>query len=97
MPELISYKQCPCCGSVSVYAALSAKDHTVSGEVFEIWHCDDCTARFTQNVPVAEAIGPYYQSASYVSHSDTAKGLVNRLYHLVRNYTLQGKENYCRK
>ena len=91
MPELISYTHCPCCGSASVYPALSAKDHTVSGEVFEIWHCDDCKAGFTQHVPVAAEIGVYYQSAAYVSHSDTAKGFVNRLYHIVRNRTLQGK------
>ncbi len=91
MPELISYSHCPCCGSASVYPALSAKDYTVSNEMFEIWHCDDCTARFTQRVPNAATIGPYYQSANYVSHSDTAKGLINRLYHFVRNYTLNTK------
>lgn len=91
MPELINYSHCPICGSAAVYPALSAKDHTVSGQQFEIWHCDDCTGRFTQRVPVLAEIGPYYQSAAYVSHSDTEKGLVNRLYHLVRNYTLKSK------
>ncbi|HEY1020226.1 MAG TPA: methyltransferase domain-containing protein [Sediminibacterium sp.] len=91
MPELIHYAHCPICGSAAVYPALSAKDYTVSGEQFEIWHCDDCTGRFTQRVPVLADIGPYYQSSSYVSHSDTEKGLVNRLYHLVRNYTLKSK------
>ncbi|MES2003562.1 MAG: class I SAM-dependent methyltransferase [Bacteroidota bacterium] len=92
MPELIVYTHCPCCGSASVFPALSAKDHTVSGELFEIWHCDECSARFTQRVPVLAEIGAYYQSASYVSHSDTAKGFVNRLYHQVRNHTLQSKK-----
>ena len=91
MPELITYTHCPCCGSASVFPALSAKDYTVSAELFEIWHCDDCTARFTQRVPDAVSIGPYYQSVNYVSHSDTAKGFINRLYHLVRNYTLGSK------
>jgi SAM-dependent methyltransferase len=101
MAELIFYTHCPCCSSAAVHPALSAKDYTVSGKVFEIWHCDDCTARFTQNVPNASTIGPYYQSADYVSHSDTSKGLVNRLYHLVRNHTLRTKrrlvENVTRK
>jgi SAM-dependent methyltransferase len=92
MSQQIFYKNCPCCHSTAIYPALSAKDHTVSGEVFEIWHCDDCTARFTQNVPDTSSIGPYYQSVNYVSHSDTQKGLVNRLYHFVRNYTLKGKK-----
>ena len=42
-------------------------------------------------------IGSYYQSANYVSHSDTAKGLINRLYHIVRNYTLGSKRKLIQK
>src|SRR5476651_2662640 len=91
MAELITYTNCPACGSASMFPALSAKDHTVSGEIFEIWHCDECSLRFTQHVPDAASIGPYYQSADYVSHSDTSKGFINRLYHIVRNHTLQSK------
>jgi len=70
---------------------LHAKDNTVSGEIFEIWHCGACTARFTQNIPASGEIGRYYQAEAYVSHTDTKKGLVNRLYHIVRNRTLQTK------
>ena len=60
---------------------------------FSIWQCDDCTCRFTQNVPDADAIGAYYQSTAYVSHSDTKKGFINKLYHAVRNYTIQSKKD----
>ncbi|GAC1440149.1 MAG: class I SAM-dependent methyltransferase [Sediminibacterium sp.] len=42
-------------------------------------------------MPDMATIGPYYQSAAYVSHSDTDNGLINHLYHLVRNHTLQTK------
>lgn len=97
MSQPIIYTHCPCCSSAAIYPALSAKDYTVSGEVFEIWHCDDCTARFTQKVPDAASIGPYYQSANYVSHSDTQKGLVNRLYHMVRNHTLESKRKLVQR
>ena len=76
---------------------LKVKDHTVSKEIFDIWHCGNCMARFTQNVPVADEIGRYYQAEAYVSHTDTKKGLVNRLYHLVRNYTLQTKRKLVEK
>ncbi len=97
MAVRISLTQCPSCGSSSVFPALSAKDHTVTHEIFEIWHCDDCTNRFTQGMPDADSIGTYYQSASYVSHSDTQKGFINRLYHLVRNYTLGSKKKLVQK
>ncbi len=46
---------------------------------------------FTQDVPGQESIGAYYVSENYISHSDTRKGIVNRLYHLVRKRTLTAK------
>ena len=93
----ISFSHCPCCGSSAVFPVLSAKDYTVSQETFEIWHCDDCSNRFTQGIPDAAGIGPYYQSAAYVSHSDTQKGFINRLYHIVRNHTLSTKRKMVEK
>ena len=95
--SLINYTQCPVCKSADISKCLSAKDFTVTQEVFDIWHCDQCTHRFTQNIPDANSIGKYYQSAAYVSHSDTNEGLINRLYHLVRNYTLQTKRRLIEK
>ena len=91
MGQNIYYNQCPCCGSNHISKSFTAKDYTVSQEMFEVWRCEDCTLEFTQNIPNSIDIGPYYNSSAYISHSDTNKGLVNRLYHLVRNYTLQVK------
>ncbi|WP_315816311.1 methyltransferase domain-containing protein [Paraflavitalea speifideaquila] len=48
--------------------------------------------RFTQDIPSEGAIGKYYQSENYISHTNTNKGLVNRLYHIVRNHTLNKKK-----
>ena len=48
-------------------------------------------ARFTQDVPDAESIGSYYKSKDYISHSNTSKGLINRLYQVVRKRTLKQK------
>jgi len=93
MTKNITYQQCPCCGSNYIRKSFLAKDHTVSKENFEVWYCDDCTLQFTQHVPDASNIGIYYKSAAYISHTDTKKGLINRLYHLVRNYTLRTKKN----
>jgi 2-polyprenyl-3-methyl-5-hydroxy-6-metoxy-1,4-benzoquinol methylase len=87
----IHYKECPVCNSNSIHKVLDVQDYTVSQELFEVWHCDWCTFRFTQNIPTAANIGPYYQSEKYVSHSDTQEGFIHRCYHLVRNYTLQVK------
>lgn len=90
--SLINYIKCPACQSSNINKNLQAKDYTVSNHIFEIWHCNNCTLRFTQNIPDANNIAPYYQSTAYVSHSDTQQGLINKLYHLVRNKTLQTKK-----
>lgn len=91
MSNTIVYPACPCCNSKDVSFALSAKDHTVSYEIFDIWHCNACTARFTQAIPQKNEIDKYYKSENYISHSDTKKGFVNNLYHYVRKRTLTSK------
>ena len=88
---MIHYTRCPVCDSELIQEQLTAKDHTVSQQDFSIWHCNACTVRFTQDVPAQDAIGAYYASDNYISHSDTKKGIINSLYHLVRKRTLNSK------
>ena len=93
MPQLIHYTNCPVCNSTKISFVLAAKDYTVSKQTFQVWHCADCMLRFTQDIPSAESIGAYYQSAEYISHSNTNKGLINKLYHIVRSITLLSKKS----
>lgn len=93
----IQYSNCPICNSSNISLSLSAIDYTVSQQTFEVWECAECTARFTQKIPDAQHIGPYYQSENYISHSDTQKGLINALYHYVRSITLQQKRKFIEK
>ncbi len=93
----VTFSNCPCCKSSKIAFALAAKDHTVSQESFEIWHCNVCTARFTQHIPAEHDISKYYQSENYVSHSDTKKGWINSMYHFVRKRTLSAKKNLIKK
>ena len=91
MSNLIHYTNCPVCGSADIKNCLSAKDYTVSGETFAIVQCNSCTLRFTQDVPDAVAILPYYRSEEYISHTNTSKGLINRMYQYVRRRTMRRK------
>ncbi|MFT4153765.1 class I SAM-dependent methyltransferase [Parafilimonas sp.] len=97
MNNIIHYNNCPACSGANIAYALKAKDETVSREYFEVWQCNDCTLRFTQDVPGEESIGRYYQSSEYISHSNTSKGVVNKLYHAVRSITLQTKRKLAEK
>ncbi len=89
MSSRIHYSNCPVCDSTDIRNVLTAKDHTVSGETFVIAECSNCLLRFTQDVPDATAIVPYYRSDEYISHSNTSRCLVNRLYQYVREGTLK--------
>lgn len=88
---------CPSCGSFQSHLFLRAQDHTVSGEWFDVMICEQCSLKFTANPPDEAAIAPYYSSQEYISHSDTQKGTINRLYHLVRKRTLMQKQKLVRK
>lgn len=91
MSNTIHYTACPSCGATNIRPVLTAIDHTVSHEKFMIYECGTCTLRFTQDVPNADSIGPYYKSENYISHSNTSKGLVNSLYQSVRKRTIASK------
>lgn len=97
MSQLIHYTNCPVCGSADIKNVLSAKDYTVSGENFFIAECGSCSLRFTQDVPGAASISPYYKSENYISHTNTFKGLISRVYQSVRRKTLNQKRRLIEK
>ena len=88
---MIIYKRCPVCSSADIHKLFVVTDHSVSLKSFSIIHCDNCSLRFTQNIPAQDAIAEYYCSEDYISHTDTQEGIINRLYHIIRKKTLAGK------
>ena len=90
-------QQCPVCGSNQFKSFITCTDFFVSGEQFEIRECSGCGFKFTVNAGDEKSIGKYYQSEEYISHSNTSKGLVNSIYHQVRNYMLGRKSRLVEK
>lgn len=97
MSNLIHYTACPICRAGETRIVLNAKDHTVSGKLFPIAECLQCSLRFTQDVPDSNSIGRYYKAEDYISHTNTSKGLINRLYQLVRKRTLASKRRLIQR
>jgi 2-polyprenyl-3-methyl-5-hydroxy-6-metoxy-1,4-benzoquinol methylase len=91
MAGIVHYTYCPVCNSGEIKFVLTAKDHTVTGENFSIYECGSCSLRFTQDVPDTESVAAYYRSEDYISHSDSSKGLINKLYKKVRQRTIKNK------
>lgn len=88
---------CPVCNSEQTRLALNVKDHSVSAEYFGVFECARCRLRFTADSPAGDKIGTYYESEEYISHTNIRKGIVNRLYHAVRNHTLFTKYKLIKK
>lgn len=88
---MLTIEKCLVCGSNHFEPFLVCKDYTVSQENFNIVSCKSCGFKFTNPRPEDSVIGNYYKAESYVSHSNTKKGIINKLYHLVRSYTLKKK------
>jgi len=97
MSHRIHYVNCPVCNSADIKEALFVRDFTVSKERFPVAVCHSCTAMFTQDIPDISSIGPYYKSEEYISHTDTSKGLINRLYQAVRKRTIRQKRKLVEK
>ncbi len=87
----LHHDHCPLCASSAISPSLTVKDHSITGETFELWRCAGCDFLFTQDPPEPEAAGRYYQGEEYISHSDNQQGLVNKLYHTARDFMLGRK------
>lgn len=86
-------RNCPVCQNNTFTEYLNVQDFTVSQEKFSIQACKKCGFKFTNPRPDLTQIGDYYKAESYISHTNTSKGLISKLYHSVRKYTLKGKLN----
>ena len=84
---------CPVCHESKLDKLFSVTDYLVSKESFELLKCAGCGFIITADPPSFDLIGNYYESEEYISHSDTAKGFFNKVYHRVRKRMLSRKYN----
>ena len=85
-------ESCPVCQSASLLKYKTIKDHSVSKEIFDVQKCTDCGFIMTNPRPDEASMGSYYESEEYISHSNTTKGLLARIYQSVRSRTVRNKK-----
>ena len=68
---------------------LETRDFLVSGERFTI--CKDPSLDLLRTYPIPEDLEPYYRSEEYLSHKDSASGLLATLYRWVKSYSISRK------
>ena len=70
---------------------LDCNDYTVSNKKFSILIDKDSEFLVTSPRPNDEDLAQYYESEDYISHSNAKKTLLDKVYQLVRNYTIKQK------
>ena len=83
-------ERCPITDS-PLSPALTCKDHTVTGDDFTVMANAEGTVLTTNPRPESDELGKYYESDEYISHTDSNKGVLDRVYQVVRNYSLRKK------
>ncbi|GMN10032.1 class I SAM-dependent methyltransferase [Croceitalea sp. MTPC9] len=68
---------------------LRTKDFSVSQEEFELFHDEDLDMLVTK--PRPNNLDRYYESEAYISHTDSKKSFVDKIYQLVKSYSLKRK------
>jgi 2-polyprenyl-3-methyl-5-hydroxy-6-metoxy-1,4-benzoquinol methylase len=94
---MIHHDRCPLCSSEVITVHFNCIDHFISKEEFVIARCVTCGFLFTQDYPDENEISKYYESAEYISHSDTSEGITNKIYHLIRRVMLLRKRRIIKK
>lgn len=70
---------------------LKCKDYTVSRETFSIYIDKESQLLVTTPRPTVGDLSRYYDSDEYISHSDSKKSFIDKVYQTVRNYTIKQK------
>ncbi len=70
---------------------IECKDYTVSGERFQLLHDDELEMLITTPKPNDSDLSKYYQSEDYISHTDSKRSLFEKLYHIIKTYSLNKK------
>ncbi len=70
---------------------LKVKDHSVSGEEFQLLHNKELDLLETFPQPSLEKLPEYYKSEDYISHTNTKRNLFEKGYHVVRKIALKRK------
>lgn len=81
----------PVTGSYDIRFCHEVKDHSSSGEVFQIWENKSSGIKFTHPAPSPETIGSYYEMDEYLSHDSQGESTFATVYRYARNITLKWK------
>ena len=70
---------------------LSCVDHTVSRETFMLLLDASTNLLVTSPRPSLEKLSTYYESVDYISHTDSKRSIMDKVYQVIKNYSVKKK------
>ena len=70
---------------------LNCVDHTVSRETFSLFLDPETDLLVTLPRPSDADLASYYESEDYISHTDSKRSLMDKVYQLIKSYSLKRK------
>lgn len=70
---------------------LKTKDFSITQEAFELFYDEEFDMLITK--PQPKNLAPYYESEVYISHTDSNKSFIDKIYQRVKKYSLKKKVN----
>ncbi|WP_313805831.1 class I SAM-dependent methyltransferase [Flavobacterium sp.] len=70
---------------------IQVKDHSVSGEQFELLLDEELQLLKTHPQPTLEKLPSYYESDDYISHTDGKRSLFEKVYHIIKRKAIRDK------
>lgn len=89
--------KCPVCNNPKIDSFLLSKDYFLTKEEFAIDVCLSCKLKFTNPRPIDAELSKYYESTEYISHSESPKTLIDKLYYIIRGYAISSKVRLVKK
>lgn len=77
----------------SLKVLFQCKDYAVSQEEFSILQDKEAELLVTSPQPAGEKLNRYYESADYISHTDSKKTVIDQMYQWVKKRALNSKVN----
>lgn len=76
---------------------ITTKDYLVSGEEYNLVYCQNHEVLITSPTPQAHDLSRYYESENYISHTDSQKGILEKVYQSVKKFAVSRKVALIKK
>ena len=91
MDDSLLKQQEPYANEKDLTPFLNCVDHTVSRETFTLLLDSKTDLLVTSPRPALDKLSSYYESEEYISHTDSSRSMMDKVYQMIKNYSVKEK------